>query len=104
MATRIRYDKNIGEVNKLMTSPEMAAFLRSIAEKAVPYAKAISPRETGDYEESFSVTSVRRGGPRKNRAEARITNTSDHASAVEFTNHGGHRVLGRTVDHIEGRG
>lgn len=102
MAIRIRYDKNIGEIKKLMTSAEMAAFLQGIAEAAVPYARAISPRDSGDYEESFKVTSVRRGGPRNNRAEARITNTSDHATAVEFRNHGGQRVLGRVVDHIEG--
>lgn len=100
---RIRYVKSIQETNKLMTSEQMAELMKSIAEAAIPVAEGLSPVKTGDYIKSFKATAVRRGGPRRNRAEGRLINTSDHAADVEFTDEGGHRVLGRTVDFITGR-
>lgn len=99
---RIKYSKSISGTNKLMTSPQMLAFLLTRAQAGLAYAQAVAPRESGDYAEAFEIGRARRrGGPRKNRAEVELVNTSDHASAVEWTNSGGHRVLGRTVDVIE---
>lgn len=96
-SSRIRYVKDIAGTNKLMTSPEMVALMEKRAREGAAYAQGISPTATGEYEQAFEVTSVRRGGPRKNRAEARLSNGAAYARDVERR----HRVLGRTVDVIE---
>jgi hypothetical protein len=94
---RIRYVKDIAGTRKLMTSPQMQALLVARAEAGAAHARSIAPRQSGDYADSIKVTSRRRGGPRNNRAEARITATVPYANDVEVR----HRVLGRTVDVIE---
>lgn len=95
---------------QIANSPEMRAALKAVAEDAKAYAESISQdfRDTGDYADSFEVTEetvdfteTRFSGP---RAAARLTNTSDHAAAVEWGNehsHRNHRVLGRTLDHLD---
>ena len=100
----IRYEKDIRGTNELMTSPEMLAVMVAAAEAGKEFAERVSPRRTGDYAGSFRIETDLRGGPQHNRAEARLVNDSDHAAAVEWLNHGGERVLGRTVDVIEGNG
>jgi hypothetical protein len=100
----IDYRPNIRGTNKLMTSPEMVALMAAAAKKGEGYAQSISPRQTGEYAESFRVETTAKGGPRHNRAEARLINDSAHAAAVEWQNNGGERVLGRTVDFIEQHG
>lgn len=94
---RIRYQPDFAGTRKLMTSPEMAQVMKDRAERAMPYARGISPHDSGDYAAAFRVEVVRRGGPRRNRAEARLVNGLRYADDVERR----HRVLGRTVDHIE---
>jgi hypothetical protein len=101
VAPKIRYDKNLDGTNELMNSPEMLAVLRAAAEDGAQYAASIAPRETGEYASSFRVETSTKSGPKRDRGEARLVNDSDHARQVEFVNQGGHRVLGRTVDHIE---
>lgn len=94
---RIRYVKDIAGTRKLMTSPEMLAMLMARAEDGAAFARGIAPRESGEYADGIETRGVRRGGPRKNRAEARIVATVDYSTSVEVR----HRVLGRTVDEIE---
>ena len=93
----IRYVRNMGGLRKLMTSPEMLDFVTRRAEAGAEYARGIAPRDSGTYAGSIKVTSVRRGGPRRNRAEARVTATVPYANDVEVR----HRTLGRAVDAIE---
>lgn len=97
----IEYREDIAGTNKLMTSPEMVAFMAAVAEEGKAFAKSISPVDLAEYLNAFSVETTAHGGPKRNRAEARLVNDSDHAGAVEWVNHGGERVLGRTVDHLE---
>lgn len=99
----IRYESNISGTNELMTSPEMLALMTAAAQAGMAYAQRISPVESGEYVSSFRIEGDLRGGPRHNRAEARLINESGHAADVEWRNHGGERILGRTVDAIEGR-
>lgn len=100
----IDYQPDIRGTNDLMTSPEMVALMAAAAEKGKEFAKSISPRRTGDYVDSFKVETTAKGGPKRNRAEARLVNDSDHATDVEWINHGGERILGKTVDFIEEHG
>jgi hypothetical protein len=100
--SRIRYVPDRAGTNELMTSPKMLAGMVAAAEKGRAFAESISPRATGEYARSFTIESTRRGGPSRDRAEARLVNTAPHAAAVEWVNNGGERVLGRTVDFIEG--
>lgn len=105
MATpKIRYQMDLAGTNELMNAPEMVALLEAAARRGAQYASGISPRDENEYAESFRVESSTRSGPKHDRAEARIVNDSDHAAAVEWINHGGERVLGRTVDYIENQG
>ncbi|MCO6011416.1 hypothetical protein NE236_41350 [Actinoallomurus purpureus] len=100
----IDYQPDIRGTNELMNSPEMLALVTAAAEKGKEHAISISPRRTGTYAGSFRVEANVKGGPRHDRAEARLVNDSGHAADVEFKNRGGERVLGRTVDYIEEHG
>ncbi|MCW2904924.1 MAG: hypothetical protein JWO67_7189 [Streptosporangiaceae bacterium] len=104
MADRIKYEADYHGTRELMTSPEMLACMGAAAEQGKQFAVSISPRRTGEYSESFHVEGSTAGGPNRDRAEARLTNTSSHAADVEWRNHGGMRILGKTVDHIEAHG
>lgn len=100
MAVRVRYDKNIAGLGKIMTSQRMARFLEGEARKGKAFAESIAPIDTGDYKASFRTASSTRGtGKRVDRAVGYLYNDSDHALAVEYQN--GNRVLGHTVDAIE---
>lgn len=94
---RIRYRKDIAGVGRIMTGEQMAAVMERRARAAIPYAQGAAPDDTGEYDASFDVEVTRRGGPRGNRAEARLINTAPHAPEVERR----YRVLGQTVDQIE---
>lgn len=93
----MRYTPNKAGTRRLMTSPEMLAMLTARAEAGAEHARSIAPRETGRYASSIKVSGVRRGGPNRDRSEARITADVPYAVSVEIR----HRVLGRTVDSIE---
>lgn len=94
----IRYKEDIAGTNRLMRGPEMQAVLRAVAEKGADFARSISPERTGDYKASFHVEVRADGGPRHNRAEARIVNDSPHATEVEWRD--GYHVLARTADTL----
>ena len=97
---RIRYQKSSKGTVELMTSAEMLAVMVAAAEAGKSYAEGISPRASGHYADSFKVEEDRRGGPRNDRAEARLVNTAAYSPAVEAR----HDVLARTVGVIEGHG
>jgi hypothetical protein len=97
MPPRIRYRQNRAGTRKIMTGEQMAEVMKKRAEAALPYAQNISPERSGAYKAAFRVETTRRGGPRGDRAEARLINDSVYAPAVERRHH----VLGRTVDQIE---
>lgn len=90
-------------IAQLLVSPEMHRLVTAAANEGKRYAESISPdaEPYGEgYIASFEVQSglvEKVAGSR--RAVARLANTSDHATLVEYAN--GARVLGRTVDHIE---
>ena len=99
MADKPTYSPDIGAFRKFMNSPGIQRATVQVAEKGKAYAEQISPVETGDYRSRFHAEPVDHAGPRGDRAGAKLYNDSDHAAAVEW--HLKHRVLGRTVDHME---
>jgi len=96
MSFRPRYQQNIRTTGRFMKGPRMRALVTRRAQEGARYAESISPRESGEYASRFRVES----GVGEGRAEARIVNDSGHAVPVELK----HRVLGRTVDHVENPG
>lgn len=96
----IRYQPDHAGVGELMRSPEMLEMLEAKAQRGVDYARSIAPEATGEYRESLRVDSVRRGGPARDRAEARVVADSDHAAYVEWQDD--YHVLARTAAFIEG--
>jgi len=96
----VRCEPDIAGLGRVMRGPEMQAMLAAHARRGQAYAQGVSPVDSGDYVSAFHVEASARGTGRwSDRAEARLVNTSQHASLVEWAN--GARVLGRTVDHIE---
>jgi hypothetical protein len=93
------YRPDLGAFRKFMNSPGIQAVMVSVAEKGKAYAEQISPVASGEYHRSFRVEPVDHAGPRGDRAGAKLLNDSDHATEVEWKLR--HRVLGRTVDHME---
>lgn len=74
------------------------------AERVMQYAQGIAPVDTGEYKNSFVVsTGVTRYGGLGTRAFGRVTNTAPHAPAVEFGygNVPRHRTLGKSL-HVAG--
>jgi hypothetical protein len=97
MAREVTYKPDIKGTGKVMRGKEMEAFMRLKAQEGKQYAEAIAEsfRRTGDYADSFRVTSTRSG----DRAAAYLYNDSDHAFLVEVVDD--HRVLGTVVDILE---
>jgi hypothetical protein len=98
--------------------PEIRKALGEVAEAGKAYAESISQdfRRTGDYADSFEVVPLtvlwegQHPGP---RAAAQLLNSSGHAAPVEWGYAGdaaipnsgsAHRVLGRTLEFLEGEG
>jgi hypothetical protein len=94
----ITYKPDYAGLGKLMNGPEMQAMLRRVAEKGVPFARSISPVDTGEYEASFTVETRSHGGIHGDRAEAKIVNSSPHAARVEWQD--GYHVLNRTAQAL----
>lgn len=99
---RIVYEPDLKGIGELLKSAQMEAMVRAAAEKGATFAESIAPRRSGRYARSFRLTSTRNGGPRQDRAEARVVNEADYWWAIEYIN--GERVLGRMVDYIEQNG
>lgn len=107
--TRVTYTPHFAETGALMRSQGMQLMLRRAAEKGVAFAVSISPEPpgrsgeaTGEFRNSFRITTKARGGVNEDRAEATITNTSPHAARVEWQD--GYHVGARTADYIERSG
>jgi hypothetical protein len=90
------------EWHAIANGAEIRAALNSIAAKGQSFAESISPRRTGDYQTHWEIhqAEVPFGG--RPRAAVELANTSDHAILVELVD--GHRVLGRTLDYLNGSG
>lgn len=96
----VRYEANVQGLGKVMRSRGMRTMLRQEALRGMQYAKVIAPKETGEYRNSFRVSSANQGEGRwKDRAVAYLHNDSDHALYVEYTDD--YRTLGIVADIIE---
>lgn len=99
MATYRKSAKGIGE---MLCMPGMVANMAGRANRVAARARATAPVETGEYADSFVVTSGIRPatGSRTARAYGRVTNTSDHAVFVEYgTEHQqAHHTLARALE------
>lgn len=91
----------------MAVGPEIRAAVMAEAERAKGIAEGLAEefRRTGEYADSFEVTSetvrLQTAVGSHPVAAGRLTNTSGHAAAVEWGNshdHRAHRVLGRTLD------
>ncbi|MFD9442161.1 hypothetical protein [Streptomyces sp. NPDC060001] len=107
MAYRSQYHGRYSGIGAMLSRPWLQAKCVSTAGRMKTVAEGRSPRETGRYAESFSVVPVMlnvpfRGKPRL-RAGARLVNTSDHASIVEWGNGRTPRyaVLSKTIDDLK---
>jgi hypothetical protein len=95
---RITYKKSISGLNALMRSAEVRDVLRQAAERGAELAREISPVHTGEYRDSFTVTTQDVAGVHQDRAGARIVNSSPHAARVEWED--GYHVLARVADAL----
>lgn len=96
----IRYKADYAGTGDLMRSPEMVAVMEAVAERGAALARSMAPERTGEYRASITVTSMRRGGPHGDRAEADIVADSDHAAYVEWRD--GYHVLARAAGAVSG--
>lgn len=88
MAARFKMShKGVGQLLRSeMVRAEMvrrAELVKSTAESIAPVGGAGDPHP-GHYKASFHVTSTRRGGRRRDRATATVTNSSYYARFVEY--------------------
>ncbi|GAA1888407.1 hypothetical protein GCM10009837_07830 [Streptomyces durmitorensis] len=88
MAARFKMsNKGVGQLLRSeMIRVEMvrrAELVKSVAESIAPVGGASDPHP-GHYKGSFNVTSTRRGGRRRDRATATVTNTAYYARFVEY--------------------
>lgn len=100
----VRYKPDHRGIDKMLLSREFFKMTGDFAEAGQRYAQDISPRDTGDYRDSFRVEEGHTvemfvQGHHTIRAAARLVNDSDHAAHVEWQ--WGHYILARTVDYIE---
>jgi hypothetical protein len=104
MAARFKMSrKGVGE---LLRSPGVEADMLRRAELIKAAAQAIAPvggpgdPHAGAYKDSFKTSSRKRGGRRKDRATATVTNTSYYARWVEYGTErvAAHHVLLRAAE------
>jgi hypothetical protein len=99
VADRPTYRADFAAFRKFMNSPGIQRAMVAVAEKGKTYAEQISPVRSGEYRRHFHAEPVDHAGKRGDRAGAKLYNDDPKSPAVEW--HDGHRVLGRTVDHME---
>ena len=87
---------------RILNSPAMSRVAVAAATAGARYARSISPKRTGEYARSFRVEPTRVKVRGQSRPAALIVNTSPHAQAVEWGEHG-HRVLNRTLAELRRR-
>lgn len=81
-----------------------AEVIKSVGEATSPVGVVRDPHP-GEYKASWVVTSTSRGGIRRDRATATVTNTADHARFVEYgtERYDGHHTMLRAAQ-AGGRG
>lgn len=103
---RPKFRSNYGGIGKMLRSKEMKAAMLARAERIKADAEVLAPRRTGDYARSFKVKAGQsRGAGDGRRAWAKVINTSDHATAVEWgaSRTPRYRPLGRASGAERGR-
>ncbi|WP_329520508.1 HK97 gp10 family phage protein [Spirillospora sp. NBC_01491] len=89
---RVKYEADRRSMRAFLSSPEMARIVEAVARKGQAAARALAPRDTGDYAGSLKVdVQVYR-----DRQLAVLYSTSPYAGLIEARE----RVLGRAVDHM----
>lgn len=105
----VTFQWNSSAFRAMAVGPEIAAAVVAEAERAKAIAEGLAEdfRVTGEYAESFEVsaqtTQLRTGFGSHDVATGVLTNTSDHAAAVEWGNardNRAHHVLGRTLEAL----
>lgn len=99
------FDASYEGIGEMLCMTSLQKEMRRRAERVKAAAEAIAPRDDDPtdnvaYADSFEVSSgVKTSENGTLRAYGRVTNTSDHASAVEwgFRNVPRHRVLGKAM-------
>ncbi|MGA4875817.1 HK97 gp10 family phage protein [Streptomyces lydicamycinicus] len=88
MAARFKMSRK--GVGQLLQSPEIEAemlrrahLIKSVAQGIAPTGGPGDPH-AGAYKAAFSTSSTRRGGRRRDRATATVTNTAHYARWVEY--------------------
>lgn len=104
----VRYKPDHAGIGALLTSSEMQDVVRQVAEKGADYARTIAPiggprdPARGEFKASFSVDVVVNGGLKGDRAEARITNSSEHERLTDVFD--GYHVLADTAEWLGAEG
>lgn len=117
----VDFKLDVAGIAKCAMGPELRKGVTDIAEnRALPYAKSISPRSKRrskdgravdskgrpHYQDSFKVKTGNVVINQMRRVAARLWNVSPQAVVVEFGNSRnggiGHRVLGRTINYLNG--
>lgn len=82
MPARFRMSKR--GVGQLLRSPMVLSEMVRRAEVIKGVAEGIAPVESGEYQRSFFVQPVPRGGRRRDRAVAIVGNRAPHGAHVEY--------------------
>jgi hypothetical protein len=107
----VHFDMNRKGIAGIAMGPELAASVMEVAEQtALPYAVSISPRsgrtDKIHYQDSFVVVPGTAWIVAMRRVAARLYNLAPHAIVVEVGTDKtpAHRVLGKTLDHLNSLG
>jgi hypothetical protein len=95
-----RFNPDFRGLGELLRSQEMQTAMRATASKIAEAARATAPVDSGEYRDSFEVSSGVRESPSR-RAYGRVINETPYAASVEFGNSQGspaQHVLGRSID------
>lgn len=98
------YETDREGIAGIAVSPPVKAMVHAaVMQRAMPYAIQISPRgPTGEYVSSWKAVDTYTVVAGMRRAACKLLNTSDHAAAVEWGRGGNQRILGRTLDWLNG--
>jgi hypothetical protein len=102
MARTVYIPPSSADYKNMMTSREMTSVVDAAAQAGADHARSVSPVDTGEYRDAFSVETSVTG----DRVESRIINDAPHAVIVEVgtPTQPGRNVLAQTADWIEARG
>lgn len=83
MAQRTRFKGDYKGIGKLLRSAQMQREMENRADPIKQRCEADSPRDSGQYAESFRIETGVRGG-KKPRAQSKIINSAPNAAYVEW--------------------